>query len=181
MIPSEVVNRLLFDFESLSSDEVAALAAGLPRKIVRWLGINHPDNRTRVIFFRATGVEVGEGTVLNPNLIIEDCYNHLVKIGKRVSIGPGVMLLADAAPNNSRLQHVPYVRDHLIVSTELKIEDDVWIGAGAMILPGVVLGRGCIVGAGAVVTRSVDPFTVVAGVPARLVRRLDVTGADMES
>jgi acetyltransferase-like isoleucine patch superfamily enzyme len=46
------------------------------------------------------------------------------------------------------------------------IEDDVWIGAGAIVLPGVIIGRGAIVAAGAVVTRSVDPFTIVGGVPA---------------
>lgn len=51
------------------------------------------------------------------------------------------------------------------------IEDDVWLGARVMVMPGTVIGRGSIVAAGAVVTKDVDPFTVVAGVPARLVRR----------
>jgi len=54
----------------------------------------------------------------------------------------------------------------------ITIEDDAWIGAGAIILDGVRIGRGAVVGAGAVVTRDVAPHTVVAGVPARLVRRI---------
>lgn len=47
------------------------------------------------------------------------------------------------------------------------IEDDVWVGAGAIILPGVTVGCGAIIGAGSVVTRSVEPHTIVGGVPAR--------------
>jgi acetyltransferase-like isoleucine patch superfamily enzyme len=53
------------------------------------------------------------------------------------------------------------------------IEDDVWIGAKASILPGVRIGRGAIVGTGAVVNKDVPPFTVVAGVPAKIVKELD--------
>jgi acetyltransferase-like isoleucine patch superfamily enzyme len=169
---TDAINRLLFEFDLLSEDEVARLISDLPRKIVRWLAINHPDNRTRKIFYRATGVQIGEGTVINPGVIIEDCYRSLVKIGERVSIAAGVMLIADAAPNNSRLAEVPYVRDRLIVEKEVVIGDDAWIGAAAIVLPGVIVGRGAIVGAGAVVTRSVPPATIVAGIPAREVRKI---------
>ena len=49
--------------------------------------------------------------------------------------------------------------------------DDVWVGHGAILLPGVEVGTGAVVGAGAVVTKDVDPFTIVAGVPAKLIRR----------
>jgi galactoside O-acetyltransferase len=49
----------------------------------------------------------------------------------------------------------------------IEIEDDVWIGAGAIVLPGVTVGRGAVIGAGAVVTRSVEALSIVAGVPAR--------------
>jgi maltose O-acetyltransferase len=83
---------------------------------------------------------------------------------------------ADAAPNNSRLAEIPYVRDHLIVEKEVLIEDDAWIGAAAIILPGVTVGRRAIVGAGAVVTHSVPPDTIVAGVPARELRKIAGVG-----
>jgi len=169
---TDVVNRLLFEFDLLSEEEVGRLIADLPRKIVRWLAINHPDNKTRKMFYRATGVQIGEGTVINPGVIIEDCYRSLVTIGERVSIAAGVMLIADAAPNNSRLAEVPYVRDRLIVEKPIMVEDDAWVGAAAIVLPGVTIGRGAIVGAGAVVTRNVPPATIVAGVPAKEIRKI---------
>jgi acetyltransferase-like isoleucine patch superfamily enzyme len=64
---------------------------------------------------------------------------------------------------------------------EVVIEDGCWIASRATILPGVVVGRGCIVAAGAVVTRSVPPNTLVAGVPARAIRELPLEGEDHEA
>lgn len=56
---------------------------------------------------------------------------------------------------------------------EIVIDDDVWIGAGAILLRGVRIGKGAVVGAGSVVTHDVAPFSIVAGNPARLIRELD--------
>lgn len=148
------------------------LIAHLPRKIVRWLATNHPDARTCKLFFRETGVQIGKGTVINSGLVIGDGYKPLVKIGDRVAMSPRIMIFAETSPNNSMLSKVPYVKDHLILEKEVVIEDDAWIGAAAIILPGVTIGRGAIVGAGAVVNRNVAPYTVVAGVPAREIRKL---------
>ncbi|GGC11224.1 hypothetical protein GCM10011494_32460 [Novosphingobium endophyticum] len=57
------------------------------------------------------------------------------------------------------------------------VEDHAWIGSGAIILPGVTIGRGAVVAAGAVVHRDVAPLTVVGGVPARFLRAVEETGA----
>jgi acetyltransferase-like isoleucine patch superfamily enzyme len=59
------------------------------------------------------------------------------------------------------------------VRGQVRIEDDAWIGTGAIILPNVTIGTMSIVGAGAVVTRDVPPYTVVGGVPARPLKKLD--------
>ena len=56
----------------------------------------------------------------------------------------------------------------------MAIEDDAWIGAGAIILPGVTIHKGAIVGAGSVVTKDVPPYSIVAGNPARVIRQIDI-------
>jgi len=169
---SQVVMRLLFDYDGLSPEQIEQEAAALPRKILRWLGAHHPDNQTRKIFFRMTGVAVGEGTNITPGLVVNDGYSGLCQIGKRVSIATNVTLVVDSNPNNSQLGGEPYVKDKLVKTAAVVIEDDVWLGTNAVVMPGVRIGRGAVVGAGAVVTKDVPPFTVVAGVPARPIRTL---------
>ena len=169
---SETVNRLLFEYSELTEEEIVEQCRKLDRKVLRWLGAHHPDNRTRKMFFRQTNVEVGKGAVLNMGLIISDGYLPLVKIGARVAISPNVVIIAQSGPNNSDLRNVDYVKDHLAVEAPVSIEDDVWVGANSVVLPGVTIGKMSVVGAGAVVSRTVPPFSVVAGVPARVIRSL---------
>ncbi len=90
-----------------------------------------------------------------------------VTIGDRVSIAQRVILVVSSHPNDSRVRALVGVRD-----APIAIGDDAWIGAGAIVLPGVRIGAMGVVGAGAVVTRDVPPSTVVAGNPARELRRL---------
>jgi acetyltransferase-like isoleucine patch superfamily enzyme len=103
-------------------------------------------------------VDIGEFTVLRAS--------GGLTIGSRVLIAAHAVLTTRGHPEN--IPRFGRVTDAAIV-----VEDDVWIGAGAVILPGVTVGRGAIVGAGAVVTASVEPFTVVGGVPARVIKRLE--------
>lgn len=56
----------------------------------------------------------------------------------------------------------------------VKIEDDCWIGAGAIILNGITIGKGSVVGAGAVVTKDVEPYTIVGGNPAHKIRDIQI-------
>jgi acetyltransferase-like isoleucine patch superfamily enzyme len=92
-------------------------------------------------------------------------YTH-IRANGGVTIGNGVLIAASVVIT-SREHPVALPRYAVTVDAPVNIGDDVWIGAGAVILPGVSIGRGAIVGAGAVVTASVDPFTIVGGVPAR--------------
>ena len=90
-----------------------------------------------------------------------------------VSIGDNV-LLAGHSSINTVSHHfercdIP-INDQGIYCDPVRIEDDVWIGMNAVILQGITVGRGAIVGAGAVVTRDVPPWSIVTGVPARVIR-----------
>ena len=102
------------------------------------------------------GVEIGDECKIRPFVFIPSG----VKIGNRVFIGMGVIFTNDKCPKVKGVWK----------PKRIIVEDDVSIGAGAIILPNVRIGRGAIIGAGAVVTKDVPPNTVVAGVPARLIR-----------
>jgi len=171
-VSSRIVQKIMFDYEDLKEEEIIEEIGKLNRKTVRWMAINHPDARIRKLLFRQTNVKVGKDAVLNRNLVISDDYEPLVEIGDRVAISPNVTIIASSNPNNSRLTEKNYVRMNLIKKEKVIIEDDVWIGSNALILPGVHIGKGAIIGAGAVVTKDVLPYTIVAGVPARTIRTL---------
>ena len=106
---------------------------------------------------------IGEKTQVNPYTVI---YGH-VTIGRKVMISPHVMM---AAGNHTfeRLD-IPMMDQGNTLKGGIRIEDDVWIGAHAVILDGVTLGTGSIVAAGSIVTKTVSPYSIVAGVPARKV------------
>jgi acetyltransferase-like isoleucine patch superfamily enzyme len=89
-----------------------------------------------------------------------------VEIGDRVQIGPHVSIHDNAF-------HDLYDRAKTPESEPVIVEDDVWLASKCTLLPGVRIGRGAVVGAHALVTADVEPFTVVGGVPARPIMRLD--------
>jgi maltose O-acetyltransferase len=123
----------------------------------------------RVRLLRACGFRIGRGVYIADDfMVVEELADRgNVTIGDRVSIAPRVTLVTSSHPNNSRIAPVaPLARGPIV------IEPDAWIGAGAVILPGVRIGRGAVVGAQSVVARDVPPLTVVAGQPARAVRTL---------
>ncbi len=172
MINSERVSRIMFDYDGLTKAELIEEIGKLPPKIARWIAAHHPDNRTRKTIFRATGVEVGAGAVLNPMLSISDSFEKLVTIGERASIAQNVTIVADSAPNNSTLAQLASVQP-LIKRAPVVLRNDCWIGAGVIILPGVTIGAQSIVGAGSVVTSDVPDRAIAAGAPARVIRTLD--------
>jgi acetyltransferase-like isoleucine patch superfamily enzyme len=99
-----------------------------------------------------------------------------IRIGDRVYTSPLVQLLA---VNHVFADPARSFVEQGITAQGIEVGDDVWIGAGAVIMDGVHIGRGSVVAAGAVVTESVPPHSVVAGMPARVVKT--VTGEDPRS
>jgi acetyltransferase-like isoleucine patch superfamily enzyme len=118
---------------------------------------------------RLCGFSIGNEVYIADDLIIVEELTERgnVTIGDRVSIAPRVTLVTSSHPNHSRIRGFAPVSQGPIV-----IEDDAWLGAGCIILPGVRVGRGAVVGASSVVVEDVPPLHVVAGQPARTIRQL---------
>lgn len=93
-----------------------------------------------------------------------------VTIGCRVLFGPNVQIYAATHPLDGAVRQGTAGPEY---GRPISIGDDVWVGGAAVICPGVSIGEGAVVGAGSVVTRDVEAFTVVAGNPARVIRRLE--------
>ncbi len=106
---------------------------------------------------RRRGVCIGPSTRINRSCTLD--VRGGLSIGANVSVSPEVMILTAS--------HDMHHSDFTLIDHPVVVEDYVWIGSRATIMPGVRIGRGAVVAAGSVVTRDVEPLTVVAGVPAR--------------
>lgn len=151
---------------------------------------------TRTALFRAAGVKIGAHSLIQGTMRVTGVNNPCVfltigndtlitgglhlDLGAPVHIGNGVRIGHDVSILTvSHAVGAPRLRAGTSFFAEVTIEDGAWIASRAVILPGVTVGAGAIVAAGAVVSRSVPKHTLVAGVPARIVRELP-EDADLE-
>jgi maltose O-acetyltransferase len=148
--------------------------------------------------YRLYGYHAGSKSRVHQNVVIY--HPQKLRLGTNVQIGIACHLNAgggiDIGDNTLIGPRVSiWSQNHIYASADLpicrqgyeykpvNIEEDVWIGCGAIILPGVRLRRGCVIGAGAVVTHSTEPFTVYAGVPAQAIKKresIESTNPDAE-
>ena len=135
----------------------AAVAAGMK------VGKN-PSIEPCVIFMGAPLIEIGDDFTVSFGATVR-AVDAPIRIGNQVNLGP---LSAIIGANHSVAAGVP-ISQQPHRSEPVNIGDDVWIGAGAIVLPGVRIGAGAVVAAGAVVTADVAPGAMVAGVPAQLI------------
>jgi maltose O-acetyltransferase len=112
-----------------------------------------------------TRITVGPRTFVNMGLTALDVAE--IRIGADCQIGPHVQLLTPTHPVEPQPR-----RDKLEAARPITIEDNVWLGGGVIVCPGVTVGEHSVVGAGAVVTRDVPPNSVAVGNPARVVRSI---------
>ncbi len=148
-----------------------SLIMRLQIKFGKYLAKNFPNNMIRIIGLKLCGFEIGNKVYIGEDLIVASPISEKscnLIIGNRVAIAPRVTIVLASDANWSKLmENLPFIK------STVTLKDDCWIGAGAIILPGVTIGKCAIVGAGAVVTKDVDGFTIVAGVPAKVVNKIE--------
>lgn len=120
-------------------------------------------------FYTGWEIEIGDDSSLGVDCIVP----YDLKVGKDVMMGPHVIIVGE----NHRFERtdVPMRLQGFAEFKPVRIEDDVWIGARAMIMPGITIGHGAIIGAGAVVTKDVPPWAICVGNPGRVIRYRDGT------
>lgn len=112
-------------------------------------------------------LEIGAGTYIGMNSLLNGFAAKLT-IGSNVSIAQNVNIMVDSGPNASTVMQKIFPVDKRPVT----IGNHVWIGTGSIIMPGVTLGDYCVVAANSYVNKSFDPFTVIGGNPAKLLRTI---------
>ena len=138
-------------------------------KFMRFLVGYFPGNRFRVLALRQCGFKIGKQVYIGPGLVLSMMNSDNsceLEIGDRVSIGPRVSLILSSDANNSTLSDIyPPIRGKICIA------NDVWIGAGVIILTNVNIGSRAVLAAGAVVNSSVAENTMVGGVPAKVIKK----------
>lgn len=156
-------------------------------RLLHYYGYSHVRERRKL--------ELGQGTGIAPNVsfrngerirmgrgchIGERCYlwagdsTGRIVLGDFVSLAPGVFVTA----SDYRFEAGKPFRQQPKNERDIRIGNDVWLGAGVVVTAGVTIGDGCIVGAGAVVTRDLPAGSIAAGVPARVIGKRDNPQAD---
>lgn len=118
----------------------------------------------RVSLFRFSGIGVGRNVQINMNVNFIDGYcRGRICLEDNVSVATFVSFVSEAHPNNSKL----FSEYNIYESAPIYVKDGAWIGVGAVVLPGVIIGKCSIIGANAVVTKNVEDYAIVTGIPAK--------------
>lgn len=151
--------------------------------LIRWAGFFHhhsleyaikkgmkvgknPRVEPFVVFMGFEWIEIGDDFVASSFSTIR-AVSAPIRIGNKVSLGPGVAIIG---ANHGIERGVPHQLQEQI-SEPIEIGDDVWIGAGAIVLPGVKIGSGAVIGAGSVVLDNIPENTIAVGIPAKIIRQ----------
>jgi maltose O-acetyltransferase len=134
----------------------------LVKKIFKSVGL-HINVEKGVFFGKGYDISIGDYSGIGLNARLQGP----LEIGRYVMMGPDVIIYT--RNHNIYRTDIPMIKQGDTKAKKVTIKDDVWIGARAIILPGVTIGEGAVIGAGAVVTKDVNPYDIVGGVPAKVI------------
>ncbi|MFZ1362600.1 MAG: sugar O-acetyltransferase [Candidatus Nanopelagicales bacterium] len=159
--------RLAKEYQDTFFEDPSA-AVQILQKLLRDVG---DDVEIRPPFFVDYGenISIGARTFVNFNLTALDVA--AITIGQDCQIGPNVQLLTPTHPVDPEMR-----RDKLEAAKPITLGDNVWLGGGVIVCPGVTIGDNAVVGAGAVVTKDIPPNVIAAGNPTRVIR--EISAAD---
>lgn len=145
-----------------------SVLSGLRNRVFQCLALYIPGNKTsRVWLHRRRGVAIGRNVSIGLSALIETAYPRLVSIGDNVTIGMRAVIIGHLRDSTSEAR--------MLDRPTVRLEDNVYLGPGVIVLPNVTIGHGAVVSAGSVVTHSVPPQTLVQGNPAKPVARCGVS------
>ena len=158
------IGKIIFDVRRANNSFVRAYTKGKFSKLGDHTYIGHN------CIFHYANIEIGSDVYIGSNAVFQSSYGKII-IGNHVMFGPGVHIHG----GNHKMHEVGNLLKHTSKKQMgddgiITIEDDVWVGANAMILNGVTIGRGSVVGAGSVVTKNVPPYSIVVGNPAKKIK-----------
>ena len=184
----------------LSIDGNAAIENNVRLRFVNNIRLGNGCYLDENVYLHAcpSGIDIGENTLVMHGAVLHvynfrDLPNAGIKIGKDCLISEYTIIRGQGGVNigdrvytspNTQIMAVNHVFDNPdhpfihqgITAQGIQIEDDVWLGANAVITDGVRIGQGAVIAAGAVVTKNVPEHTIVAGVPAQFIRKIDLSG-----
>lgn len=140
------------------------------KKILKIIYPIIPFLKFRIKLLEYCGYKIGNDVYIPASLKVSDLQKRKnnVVIGDRVSIGPNVLIITDSSPNNSRL-----IKLFPLISEVVHINEDTWIGAGVIILPGVNIGKCSIIGSGAIVVKDIPDYSIAVGNPAKVIKKIN--------
>lgn len=122
-----------------------------------------------VAVHKLRGVKVGKKSHIGRNCLLDDHNPEMIEIGERVGITYGVKIICHKR-DMSKYKYGMNPQQCPFIYGKVKIEDDVHIGIGSTIMPGVTIGKGAVIGACSLVTKDVPPYSLAVGSPAKIVK-----------
>ncbi|KAL2316421.1 putative acetyltransferase C18B11.09c [Schizosaccharomyces pombe] len=160
------LNDTMGDLENVGPAELIKRRAELLAEVFVFDESSAPEIEPPMAFDYGFNVHFGKKFFANYNCTFLDVA--IITIGNNVMLGPNVQLCTATHPLDFKARN-----SGIEFGLPINIQDNVWIGMGVIVLPGVTIGEGSVIGAGAVVTKDIPPNTLAVGSPAKPIRKIE--------